>query len=281
MIAPAEIQRTAAALGVSQDVVEHDYTLGCFLHYLGEIPEIKQSWVFKGGTCLAKCHFTHYRFSEDLDFTLTESIQPAALVELLDLANRTTQAKIGIRMEIRPTALDIIHDDFGKESIEAKVYYESVWRPRSSPRSIRVHVNRDEALLFPVMMLRINHSYSDAKQLPDSALRVYALEEIVAEKLRALAGQRKYAVARDLYDLWSLDKAGVHIDSALKAFTEKCETKGLSPTSRDLDRLIRIKNEFESNWKNNLEYLIPADLQCPFAEAWDVSITLLRKALHK
>ena len=34
MIAPSEIQRTSAALGVSQDVVEHDYALGCFLHFL-------------------------------------------------------------------------------------------------------------------------------------------------------------------------------------------------------------------------------------------------------
>jgi len=30
------------------------------------------SWAFKGGTCLKKCYFETYRFSEDLDFTLTE-----------------------------------------------------------------------------------------------------------------------------------------------------------------------------------------------------------------
>ncbi len=28
------------------------------------------SWVFKGGTCLSKCYFETYRFSEDLDFTV-------------------------------------------------------------------------------------------------------------------------------------------------------------------------------------------------------------------
>ena len=27
-------------------------------------------WIFKGGTCLKKCYFDTYRFSEDLDFTL-------------------------------------------------------------------------------------------------------------------------------------------------------------------------------------------------------------------
>jgi len=134
MIAPSEIQRASAALGVSQDVVEHDYALGCFLHFLSGVPEVKHSWVFKGGTCLAKCHFTHYRFSEDLDFTLTESIQPHALGELLDLAKAMTQAEAGIKMDLRSTAVDVIEDDYGLESFEAKVYYEGVWRPRGSPR---------------------------------------------------------------------------------------------------------------------------------------------------
>ena len=31
---------------------------------------LRESWVFKGGTCLKKCYFETYRFSEDLDFTL-------------------------------------------------------------------------------------------------------------------------------------------------------------------------------------------------------------------
>ena len=33
---------------------------------------LRESWLFKGGTCLKKC-FETYRFSEDLDFTLTDA----------------------------------------------------------------------------------------------------------------------------------------------------------------------------------------------------------------
>ena len=29
--------------------------------------------VFKGGTCIKKCYFETYRFSEDLDFTLQDA----------------------------------------------------------------------------------------------------------------------------------------------------------------------------------------------------------------
>nr|WP_276325621.1 nucleotidyl transferase AbiEii/AbiGii toxin family protein [Mesorhizobium ciceri] len=35
-------------------------------------PELADKWVFKGGTCLKKCYFETYRFSEDLDFTLLD-----------------------------------------------------------------------------------------------------------------------------------------------------------------------------------------------------------------
>jgi predicted nucleotidyltransferase component of viral defense system len=37
--------------------------------------ELVESWIFKGGTCLKKCFFETYRFSEDLDFTLRDEAQ--------------------------------------------------------------------------------------------------------------------------------------------------------------------------------------------------------------
>lgn len=49
MITTAEVQRIAAKLGLMPDVVDHDYALGCFLHFLAEAEEIADGWVFKGG----------------------------------------------------------------------------------------------------------------------------------------------------------------------------------------------------------------------------------------
>ena len=42
---------------------------GCSREFYGH-EDLAESWVFKGGTCLKKCFFETYRFSEDLDFTL-------------------------------------------------------------------------------------------------------------------------------------------------------------------------------------------------------------------
>ena len=156
---------------------------------------------------------------------MTESIQPDVLGKLLDQAKTAAQAETGIKMDIRSTAVDAIEDDYSKESFEAKVYYEGVWRPRGASRSIRIHVNRDEKLFFPSVTLGVHHSYSDEPQLPVVSIHAYALEEIVSEKLRALSGQRKYTIARDLYDLWSLNKTRVDMNRALEAYRREMQSK--------------------------------------------------------
>ena len=72
MIARQEVMDLAREFGLSPQVVEKDYVLGWLLAGISAHPALELSWVFKGGTCLKKCYFETYRFSEDLDFTLTE-----------------------------------------------------------------------------------------------------------------------------------------------------------------------------------------------------------------
>ena len=72
MIDKREILDEADSLGLNPHVVEKDYVLGWLLWAVGNHDEISENWVFKGGTCLKKCFFETYRFSEDLDFTLTD-----------------------------------------------------------------------------------------------------------------------------------------------------------------------------------------------------------------
>ena len=72
MISKQEILEMSRELGLSAQVVEKDYSLGWMLAGIWNQKELKQNWVFKGGTCLKKCYFETYRFSEDLDFTLID-----------------------------------------------------------------------------------------------------------------------------------------------------------------------------------------------------------------
>ena len=87
----------AAELQLQAHVVEKDYALGWFLAGIAAHPEIGPSWVFKGGTCLKKCYFETYRFSEDLDFTLkdAEHLDEAFLARVFE--------------EIRHATTDVAH----------------------------------------------------------------------------------------------------------------------------------------------------------------------------
>jgi predicted nucleotidyltransferase component of viral defense system len=75
MISKNEINDLSASLGLSLDVIEKDYVLGWVLAGINNDAELRDNWVFKGGTCLKKCFFETYRFSEDLDFTLKKESQ--------------------------------------------------------------------------------------------------------------------------------------------------------------------------------------------------------------
>ncbi len=70
-----QILLIANETGLRPNIVEKDYVLGWLLAAIHENPTYSNSWVFKGGTCLKKCYFETYRFSEDLDFTLRDSSQ--------------------------------------------------------------------------------------------------------------------------------------------------------------------------------------------------------------
>lgn len=69
MIAVAEIRERGIEWQLREDVVEKDYVLGLLLAAIATDDELKDTWIFKGGTALRKCFFETYRFSEDLDFT--------------------------------------------------------------------------------------------------------------------------------------------------------------------------------------------------------------------
>lgn len=69
MIAKQDILDRAAEWHLRPEVVEKDYVLGWLLVGVATLP-ISALWTFKGGTCVKKCFFETYRFSEDLDFSL-------------------------------------------------------------------------------------------------------------------------------------------------------------------------------------------------------------------
>lgn len=144
MISALDIRERASEWGLSPDVVEKDYVLGWLLAALGADPVLGQSFVFKGGTCLKKCHFETYRFSEELDFTLIEGAPAGAdgLTAAFTRVARQLENEIGL--ELPPDRFKFVLDDEnprGRTSIEGRIYYRGPL-PRPAGVSSRPDLRR-------------------------------------------------------------------------------------------------------------------------------------------
>ena len=97
MIDKREILEAASSLSLLPNVVEKDYVLGWILAGINAHEELSESWVFKGGTCLKKCYFETYRFSEDLDFTRVAQTLPCRSASLVWPCDSSPCTAYGIR----------------------------------------------------------------------------------------------------------------------------------------------------------------------------------------
>lgn len=82
MIARQQIIRIADADGVPAATVERDYVLSHCLYAIAASPESKR-FVFKGGTALRMCYFEAYRYSADLDLSLSADFPRAEAIEAI------------------------------------------------------------------------------------------------------------------------------------------------------------------------------------------------------
>ena len=97
MIRAQEIRNLAMTEHVHPHVIEKDYVLGWVLAALFQNP-LSRNWLFKGGTCLKKCYFKNYRFSEDLDFSTPEPLSRTSLEELHEDVTRWLYTQTGIKI---------------------------------------------------------------------------------------------------------------------------------------------------------------------------------------
>jgi predicted nucleotidyltransferase component of viral defense system len=267
MIDLAEIQAVATDLGLSPEVVEKDYVLGWLLAGIYAQPALSTSWVFKGGTCLKKCYFETYRFSEDLDFTLTDATHLDA--EFLRTAFANVSAwvyeRTGIRIAAEQLRFDVYANPRGGASCEGRVYYAGPRpRPGTLPR-IKLDLTVDELVALPPVTRPVGHPYSD---LPEEGITAncYAYEEVFGEKVRALGERGR---PRDLYDVVNLFRHGEFRPAAttlIDVLGRKCAYKRIPiPTFESLQGKLE---ELTADWQHMLGHQLP--VLPPFESFWNV-----------
>ena len=207
---------------IPEAVLERDYCLAWFLVGLSRSP-LRNILAFKGGTALKRCYFGDYRFSEDLDFTLTEVASLEKILGELEKiyaeVRRVSGVTIGYSREDR------------KFHQNCHTLYLAYDGPLSCPavREVKVDITIDERLVLPLQERPVLKGYEEYTDLPeDATILVYSLEEILAEKVVAMADRARNE-PRDLYDVWYLtDRQNMDLAALIPEITGKLEYRGKS-----------------------------------------------------
>ncbi len=265
MIDRQEIVERAGELSLRPEVVEKDYVLGWVLAGIAQHPEIGGSWIFKGGTCLKKVHFETYRFSEDLDFTLTDpgQLDEGFLRRVFAAIATWIYEQTGIEIPADKLRFEVYSNKRGKPSVQGRLYYRGPLTPRGSLPGIRLDLTADERVVHAPVVEEIDHPYSDA---PAAGVhtRCYPYVEVFAEKIRALGDRGS---PRDLYDVINLfrrDDAREQAADVGDTLRAKCAFKSLDVPS--LSGLGRHRTDLAADWASMLGHQLP-ELP-PFESFW-------------
>ncbi|MYD95166.1 MAG: nucleotidyl transferase AbiEii/AbiGii toxin family protein [Chloroflexi bacterium] len=259
------LEEARRRLGVAWYVLERDYLLSWVLAGIASVPGLQSTLAFKGGTALKKCYFGDYRFSEDLDFSALEGAPTGD--ELLSLVGEACEAGERLLDEYAPIRLTYERyvegepHPGGQESFNIRARFP--WQ-RDPQTRVKVEVTMDEPLLWPVGERRVIHDYEEPL---GAAVLAYSLEEVVAEKLRAILQQAAIrsergwsrSRARDYYDLWRvLGSYGDRMDLANfdALLREKCAARAVSFDGHEDFLRDDALAHVESTWQQSLGPLV-------------------------
>lgn len=231
------LQEARGRLGIGWETLERDYVLSWVLAGMTRVDVLRDTLVFKGGTALKKCYFGQYRFSEDLDFSGVGDVPTGdAMAEAMRAA---CDVAVGLLDEYTPVGFECERyterepHPTGQEAFTIRVRLP--WHRRPHVR-VMVEVSVDEPVLRPAPEREVIHEYGEPL---DTRVKVYSLEEIIAEKLRAIlqhVGRMEErgwsrSRARDYYDLWRVLKTyrgGLELSGFEFLLRRKCEVRDVT-----------------------------------------------------
>jgi len=231
--------------------------LGWVLAGVYNHPELADKWVFKGGTCLKKCYFETYRFSEDLDFTLSD--ESHLNVDFLCATFREIAEWIyeqsGIELPADKVYFEVFRNKRDRQAGQDRLSYRGPIAPSSDLPRIKLDLTSDEVLALPPVDRPVSHPYSDA---PEGGImaRCYSYEEVFAEKVRALVERAR---PRDLYDVVNLFRHDEFHPAAQvihETLAKKCTFKGIPfPV---IGTLAPLHEELVADWPVMLAHQLPS-----------------------
>ena len=267
MIEKNEVLKLAKLLNLRPETIEKDYVLGWMLFGINLNTKLKDKWIFKGGTSLKKCFFETFRFSEDLDFTISDSshfTNDFLLHEFHKIADFIYE-KAGIEFRKEQFKFKIFKKENGKKTAQGKIHFNGPLRRREKYASIKLDLTDNELVVLNKVKKKVHHPYSD-KPKGRISVTCYAFEEVIAEKVRALAERAR---PRDLYDVVHFFRNRNMIPKPQLVYDvleKKCRFKNIEiPTFQLIEQHEKLE-ELRQEWENMLAHQL--SLLPPLESFW-------------
>lgn len=231
MISKEKLKEYAKIKNYNLEQAEKDYFQEIILFILYR--EFGNELVFKGGTAITKC-YGFDRFSEDLDFTLTNE-NKKNYEKIINNGLKKFYIEFDSQTEQNKNPLKIIY------KIKGPLYINQ----SNSACKIVLDISLREKIQTSPKVKKIG---LNIEEIPSFEVVVMSEQEIFAEKIRAIITRNN---ARDLYDLYYLIKKGTKINTNL--IKEKTEYYSEKFSIKKLKEAINSK---EKIWEKELKHLV-------------------------
>ncbi|MCG2782505.1 MAG: nucleotidyl transferase AbiEii/AbiGii toxin family protein [Candidatus Altiarchaeales archaeon] len=221
-----EIIRVAKRENLPIGIIEKDFVLTYILKRIYE-SELKDRLVFKGGTALHKLYL-HKRISIDLDFT---ELKPVRIDELKAVIE---DKEIGSKVkEINKT----------NSSLRIVLSYVSVLEYKNK---IILDISKREKPILKLITRRLKSPYFE-----EIEVLTFQLEELIAEKIRAIIQRNRPRDYLDLY--YTLNMKKLDLKKAIEVAKEKLKEGG---DKLDIGRIFNNLDVVRSLWDHDLRELL-------------------------
>lgn len=245
---------------------------------IGSSPDLVSRLALKGGNALRFVH-GNLRSTLDLDFT-AESGFPDNNEEIKILLNSALKQAVR-QFQIKARCQSLQRNPKGQDhtlpTYRIKICFQF--------QGDRYYQNFDERPVFPeVVELEISLNDVLCETIETSLspttppVRVCSLEDILAEKLRALLQQliRNRSRPQDAYDIasrWRASRASIDLEKVSAFLLRKSVARGITPRKSSYDDSVRERASV--NYEQEIK--AQATVFIPFDEAWNEVLGVVRQ----
>lgn len=224
-ISSIEFNDIASRYNFVRNILIKDYYLTAILYALKDMEGI----YFKGGTAINKIFLNHVRLSEDIDFTLTRN-----------------------EKEIKNEILKLLEKLYFYKGCKEDRDFEGFTRLVISCQSelgnteLFIDLNKRGKIMKPTELHKIKHFYFPF--IPQFSVKTLAVEELIAEKVRATIQRNK---PRDHFDVYNIIKSKMSIN--LELVKKKCID---SNTEFSIIKMFNKAKTLKNRWDEDMTSLL-------------------------